>query len=274
MIKRLIFRLVRANKFINLFAKNYFKQKEIDKIKIVPFKYENNNFEMNIEHLGTPDHISVIRSTFFDRSYDISFCEQGKRIKKSYLNGGYINPLIIDLGAHIGISMLYFQTEFPKSDLVCIEPNDESYRILEKNKFNVNAEKVHTINSCIGASDSQNIPIFENGNGSWSVSEFNYTQQANPIGYTNKVSLQTILSKFNDNDYFILKVDIEGSEKELFTDRSCWDLINKFEVVIIELHDWMLPGQNTAKPVFEWAVNYNRDILISGVNVFYFKNEN
>jgi FkbM family methyltransferase len=167
---------------------------------------------------------------------------------------------------------LYLIPTFPESDIVCIEPNDESYRILENNKFNVNAKKVHTINSCIGASDAQNIPIFENGNGSWSVSEFNYTQQVNPIGYTNKISLQTILSKFNDYDCFILKVDIEGSEKELFNNRSCWDLINKFEVVIIELHDWMLPGQNTAKPVFEWAVNNNRDILISGVNVFYFKN--
>lgn len=43
------------------------------------------------------------------------------------------NPVIIDCGANIGISMLYFKSLFPNSVIYCFEPYPKAYHYLERN---------------------------------------------------------------------------------------------------------------------------------------------
>lgn len=43
------------------------------------------------------------------------------------------SPFIIDAGAHIGMSMLYFKWCFPKARIVCFEPSPETFILLQKN---------------------------------------------------------------------------------------------------------------------------------------------
>lgn len=69
---------------------------------------------------------------------------------------------------------------------------------------------------------------------------------------------------------FIAKIDIEGFEKELFKDNLEW--ISRFPIIIIELHDWMMPKQANSKNFLKAISNHDRDFVFMGENVFSISN--
>jgi hypothetical protein len=46
--------------------------------------------------------------------------------------------------------------------------------------------------------------------------------------------------------------------------------MNEFALIIIELHDWMLPMQGSSKPFFKAISNLDFEILQKGENLFFF----
>jgi hypothetical protein len=69
---------------------------------------------------------------------------------------------------------------------------------------------------------------------------------------------------------FIAKIDIEGAEADLFAANTGW--VQSFDLVIIELHDWMLPGQGTSRNFLKCIANLDRDFLHIGENIFSIRN--
>ena len=65
---------------------------------------------------------------------------------------------------------------------------------------------------------------------------------------------------------FIVKIDIEGFEAELFSRNLEW--LDRFYVLIIELHDWMLPRQRSSQSFLRAIGALDRDFLYAGENVF------
>ena len=65
-----------------------------------------------------------------------------------------------------------------------------------------------------------------------------------------------------------MKIDIEGGESQLFSANTEW--MNEFALIIIELHDWMLPMQGSSKPFFKAISNLDFEILQKGENLFFF----
>ena len=88
--------------------------------------------------------------------------------------------------------------------------------------------------------------------------------------------MQSVLKIFgNDSKPFLIKIDIEGFEKNLFEKNYQW--IKFFDVIMIELHDWMLPNKNNSgsflKAVNEISSDIKFDFLISDENLILIKNE-
>ena len=88
-----------------------------------------------------------------------------------------------------------------------------------------------------------------------------------------EISLNEIFKKFvvNPKSTIILKIDIEGFENELFSKNTEW--IDNFPIIIIELHDWMLPKTCKSSNFLSSISKKNRDFLYSGENIFSIKNE-
>ena len=59
------------------------------------------------------------------------------------------NPFIIDLGAHIGLSTLYFKQTYPGSEIIAIEPNPGTFELLEQNLFENQIDGVTAINAAV-----------------------------------------------------------------------------------------------------------------------------
>jgi len=56
------------------------------------------------------------------------------------------------------------------------------------------------------------------------------------------MTIEKVMEKFNLEKIDILKIDIEGAEREVFRDTSAW--IERVDAIIAELHDHMKPGCN------------------------------
>lgn len=147
------------------------------------------------------------------------------------------DPIIVDAGANIGISVLYFKKFFPKSIILAIEPSYDNYLLL---RINMKINKVNGIiylrkalwyknTSCSILRDFRDqldwsIRITENENG-----------KIETITLTDIINFLNV--KFNRNYIDILKIDIEGAEKELFNNISIQPYFKNIKLLVMEIHE-------------------------------------
>ena len=65
---------------------------------------------------------------------------------------------------------------------------------------------------------------------------------------------------------FLVKMDIEGGEREVFNAEVDW--VQRVPLIMIELHDWLLPGQGTSRPFLRCVSKLDRDFVYLGETVF------
>ncbi len=78
-----------------------------------------------------------------------------------------------------------------------------------------------------------------------------------------------ILANNDAADLFLVKIDIEGFEADLFEDNIAW--LDQVRVVIIEPHDWMLPGAGTSRNFQRAMLERDFEMVISGENLAYIR---
>lgn len=144
--------------------------------------------------------------------------------------------VIVDLGANIGLSVVYFKNRYPQAQVIAIEPEKANYDLLVKNVDGLPA--VHCMNNAIWHSN-KNLGVFDNGGGAYSYQVKEQSEEEK--GVTQSVTINDIIEKYQLRKIDLLKIDIEGSEKELFSDNySSW--LPKVDCIVIEVHDWFRPG--------------------------------
>lgn len=172
-------------------------------------------------------------------------------------------PLIIDCGGNTGLATRYFSENYPKAKIVCIEPDPSNLAQARKNNSSSN---VVFMESAIGSEKSRGTIVDPGlGNNGYRIS-------CADDGATEIVSINVILEQFGAAEYtpFIVKIDIEGFEADLFSKNLEW--IEKFPLLVIELHDWMLPRSANANNFIRAIAPLNRDFVYHGENVFSISN--
>lgn len=146
-------------------------------------------------------------------------------------------PVIFDLGAHIGLSILYFKIKYPDSKIVAFEPNSNIFPILQENMEYNHLTNVELHNIAVGSKDEIRIFYIDNsGNdafstGSFSKDAWNGTQKSTPIN----VKCER-LSKYITEEIDILKMDIEGAETEVLKELIESNKLKYVKNILIEYH--------------------------------------
>jgi FkbM family methyltransferase len=222
------------------------------------------NNQWNIVHRGTPEDTSVIRQIFVEESYSLTrfarFPGLGECGTVSLMGE---RPLIIDCGANIGASSMYFSMLYPDARVVAIEPALDNFELLCENV--VSFRSVRSLNTAI-ASECGTLLLSDPGCGAWGYRTGAELPPGRFMGEVDAISVAQVLHEESGTFPFILKVDIEGAEVDLFSRHL--EAISRFPVVIIELHDWMLPGEATSKNFLHWHVSEQRDFVQNGENIF------
>jgi FkbM family methyltransferase len=207
--------------------------------------------------------LQVLRQVFVYKEYDLEKFGQFKRIWEAYrkiLESGRV-PIIIDAGANIGASSIWFATRFPASQVVAIEPDRYNVELCRRNcKMLAN---VTILEAAIGATAGK-CSIVRPAQNSWAV-----RTERLPDSETEVVTVEQLLESTHPGGvFFIAKIDIEGFESDLFSEEKISWIADPV-AIIIELHDWMLPGQYSSVNFQKASQSLSSEIVISGDNLVF-----
>lgn len=175
--------------------------------------------------------------------------------------------VILDAGAYTGLSASFFATRYPDATIIAIEPDEENFKLLELNTARF--KNVHPIRAALWAK-SGSVSLKDPGNGDWAfqVSESgnSVTTEAEARSKSIRaVTIDDIRREFNLDKIDLLKVDVEGSEKEIFANAGPW--ISSVDAICIELHDRFKTGCSRSffRAVDDFAIELRRgeDVLVA-----------
>jgi FkbM family methyltransferase len=164
-----------------------------------------------IEIVDSPSFLSAYREIFVKQIYD--FCPSKN------------NPKILDLGANIGLSILYFKSKFPDSKVVAFEADPKIFSILESNIVKNSINNVELNKAAIWKEDTQ---LFFNCDG---ADGGGVSNSGDNLVHVLAVDIKEILRK---EQFDFIKMDIEGAENEIY--QELIGLVNAVPNIFIEYH--------------------------------------
>lgn len=209
---------------------------------------------------GGHSDLEVVRQTFKNDQYRIFNPTFQAIIRDQYqtiLAGGE-TPIIIDAGANIGASSRWFKAEYPLAHVIAVEPDPNNFGVLKRNCWDL-----EPIEAAIGSASGR--AQMKLGRRGWGTRTLRDVEGIVPV-----ITIPEITERANSR-LFIVKIDIEGFENDLFADNLSW--LDDVFVVYIEPHDWMLARQHSSK-TFQAAFGArNFELLINGENLIYVRLE-
>jgi len=170
--------------------------------------------------------------------------------KEFRLNELTISPKwIIDGGANVGYTSVYFANAYPEARIIAVEPDESNCKVLKENVAPY--KQVEMLHSGIWNKDTY-LKVKDVGLGEWGMM-VEESMRSDP-GSFKAVTITSLMKTYNINEIDILKLNIEGAEKELFSD-GYEEWLNKVKIIIIELHDTMKPG--CSETFFKAVTPYN-----------------
>ncbi|MGD1842042.1 MAG: FkbM family methyltransferase [Thermonemataceae bacterium] len=146
--------------------------------------------------------------------------------------------LVIDAGANIGCSCIFFQVFFPHSTIICIEPELSNYSMLQKN-INLNRinDKVKVYRKALwNEKTTLALRRIDYSNDGFHTMVEGTTDEV--IDSVATCTIPEILDDLQVAVVDVLKIDIEGAEKTLFNDQAhLHSFLPQVRYCIMEVHN-------------------------------------
>lgn len=239
---RLFAEIAFKNFYKFLTKKNYFTFYLL-LLKYGAFKrYQQKKVKFYNYKLIVADHLSFIfqfKEIFIEESYQF--------------NSDKKDPIIIDCGSNIGMSVLYFKSIYPNSRITCIEADPSIADLLVKNLEDNNIKDVEVIAKAAWIHNN-GVSFTSEGADGGSISE-------NANNSIESIDFNELLSMHTEIDF--VKIDIEGAEKILVP--HCIDNLTKSKNIFLEYHTNVHEAQNLGSILDSFSKRGYR---------YYIKNEN
>jgi len=132
------------------------------------------------------------------------------------------NPLILDCGSNVGVSVCYFKHIFPSSKVIAFEPDLEIFSVLKENTNSFDPSEVEIHNKAVWTEETNLSFQSDGADGGRLLNQGKQTVSA------------VRLSDFLRTKVNMLKIDIEGAEK--FVLPSIAESLKNVEHLFLELH--------------------------------------
>jgi FkbM family methyltransferase len=125
---------------------------------------------------------------------------------------------ILDLGANIGMATIYLHRLFPQAEIACVEPSPDNIPLL-KRAVSLNGIRGRIFEAAVGA---------EPGEIHLHVSDLPDCTSAYPVEGVSRtvavlqISVPEIMDRMGWDNIDLVKIDIEGSEKDVLGRNNCW----------------------------------------------------
>lgn len=226
--------------------------------------FDKNKKKFFFQEIRNLNDSFTVHEIFSEENYNLLRFKISKSLKQFFDKESKIKrPIIIDCGSNIGSSSCYFSRQYKNALVILVEPDIKNFNFSKKNAFG--NDFLYFNKAISNQKQIKKFLIDDKDNRGSRISDLGSNE-------VECITVKDILeySEKSNQFPFLIKIDIEGYEKELF--RNNYDWVDKFKVIIIELHDWMLPGQNNSFNFLNAISNImnnnkKRDLIISGENL-------
>ncbi|MBX2868708.1 MAG: FkbM family methyltransferase [Acidiferrobacterales bacterium] len=167
--------------------------------------------------------------------------------------------LIIDAGGYIGTAAIWFALNYPDARILTIEPSQANFEILLENIHPF--PNITALNKAIVAR-SRKVDLMDRGTGDWGFSIVEQPRD-NPspesLHLIDGITLDELIYDADTGGVDILKLDIEGGEKEVFDFPGYW--ARNTRLIVAELHNRITLGCSQS---FEIACAHMEKLPASG----------
>lgn len=146
--------------------------------------------------------------------------EEAYRLPFDVLSG-----ILLDLGANIGMTSVWLSKRFPFTEVIAVEPDPDN-AVLVRQNLELNGISGQVLRAAIGPREG--------------TARFEFSESSNLGRLAEKGSLvpmigvDTIIKTFAVKRFALVKIDIEGSEQELFDGPTAW--LARTDAMVIEFH--------------------------------------
>lgn len=142
-------------------------------------------------------------------------------------------PVIVDVGAHIGLASLYFKKVYPGAKIVAVEPNPKVLPLLYKNLYENVIEGVEVVSVAVAAEEGKR--DFYVDPGSWQSSAGRWPRAWNGLQELERIEVEEVrLEEVLPERVDLLKLDIEGVETEVLAANG--EALARAEKIVMEFH--------------------------------------
>ena len=174
---------------------------------------------------GTSD-ITAFKEVLIDQLYDFPLEREPRTI--------------IDAGANIGLSSIWYSTRYPNARIVAVEAERANYELMVRNLAPF--PNVTPLHAALWSHRGV-LAVEDTGMGAWAFQTAELDRDAvGSVRSVESLTIADILEGYGLDRVDLLKIDIEGAEREVFSDPGSSDWINCVDAIAIELHDRFRPG--------------------------------
>ena len=145
------------------------------------------------------------------------------------------DPLILDCGSNIGMSILYFKHVYPQARVIGLEPDPAIFPYLDENMTRNSLKDVQLVQAALGATEGV-LTFYSDGKYASCLAEHRPAEI--PPGWTRYEVPCVRLRDYLVEPVDFLKMNIEGAEWEVLEDSA--DSLRKVREMVVEYHH--LPG--------------------------------
>lgn len=145
---------------------------------------------------------------------------------------------VLDCGANVGYTSVFLANAYPQARIVAVEPEPSNYALLCRNIApypNIESIKVGvwTRAGRLSIENPQDV------NSGFRLSE-------SDAGTVETLTIPDLLARHGIDQLDLLKLDVEGAERELLQDPSAGAWLGRTRCMVIELHERFRPGAQAA----------------------------
>lgn len=162
----------------------------------------------------------ILKEIYIDKVYQSHFA-------------GKNDLVVFDLGANIGLFTLYV-LPFSKK-IVSVEPSSKIFDYLEKNTKEY--PQITRVQAAVGA-ENGSLELFQCKDNDTAYSSFKTPSHTDKKELVKKMNISTIMNMVEVKHIDFMKVDIEGSEFEVFASDDFLKASENIDVIMGEIHSW------------------------------------
>jgi len=170
---------------------------------------------------------------------------------------------IIDAGAHIGLASVWFANRFPDARILAVEPESANFELLQRNAASY--ANITPVRAAIWDAEVE-LDVIDPGLGTWGFMtsaagdrEVRGERRERVRG----VTIDGLMREHGLDHIDVLKLDIEGAEREVFAAPGAW--LERTDLIVAELHERLKVGCNRA--FYRATAGFDRE-WCRGENVF------